>query len=162
MKNWDLKLSIKMYFVDDSGAYFTSTETFEALKATTSSSTTTTTTYHNICLESSDFNMEINFIRNYINTWKHIFWLHNSKYITKWYCEYLTEFPPRLLFSWQRKESWLMSLASPENEQFSNVFIPFWIPLALVSWMYGWKFIALYMNFNKQFSNEWIRKFSSV
>lgn len=35
MKNGDLKLSIKMYFVDDGGAYFTSTETFEALKATT-------------------------------------------------------------------------------------------------------------------------------
>lgn len=33
---------------------------------------------------------------------------------------------------WKWKESWLMSMASPENEQISNVFISFWIPCSLV------------------------------
>lgn len=79
------------------------------------------------------FDMKINFICNYMNTWKHIFWLYNNKYITKWYCVYL----PRLscfagdVLKNERKESWLMSLASPENEQFPMCLYLF-VSLALV------------------------------
>lgn len=112
-------------------------------------------------------NMEINFICNYINTRKHIFDSINASTSRKWYYVYFHQprlpprkFPEAFEGEGKRKESWLMSMASPENEQISNVFIPFWIPCSLVmSWMYARKFIALYMNFNKQFSNEWVRKF---
>lgn len=78
------------------------------------------------------FNMKINFICNYINTWKHIFWLHNGKYITKWYCVYLPKFSCRGCFE-KRKEGELINVSGVTWKwTISNVFIPFWIPCSHV------------------------------
>lgn len=67
----------------------------------------------------------------------------------------------RTLGAERRKESWLMSMASPENEQISNVFIPFWIPCSLVMTVWLEIYGSLY-EFQQTISNEWIRKFSFV